>query len=294
MNRRSCIAGLLMGFALACAGAAQTQAPPPPSPDGPPPHQHMRGPMPGPGAEMLGFGRGGGPKSIKGAPFSGTAVTESTQVLSDGTNIHRSTHASLFRDTAGRTRREMSFSGVGPLAANGPGRSFIVIRDPDAGTGYYLEPDGETAQKFSVHARDDGQRVKNRFSEHMGKMEASGELKTESLGTQKIEGVSAEGTRLTHVIPAGKIGNDKPISIVTESWFSKDIQEIVLIKRNDPRFGTSTYKLTNIQRAEPAATLFQVPPGFAIHEGPRSGQGRRGHGGQAPPPPPPGLEDEEE
>jgi hypothetical protein len=295
MDRKSWMAGLFMGFALMCAGVAQAQAPPPPAEAGPPPHEHMRGRMPGSGFEMLGFGRGGGPKSIKGAPFSATAVTESTQVLSDGTNIHRSTQAWLFRDSEGRVRREMSFTGVGPLTNSGPARSFIVIRDPVAGTGFVLDGQKKTANKFTARAYS-GRGSKpegGRFAEREQKMIASGALKKESLGTQVINGLSAEGTRITHMIPAGQMGNDKPISIVTETWFSKDLQENIMIKRNNPWSGTTTYKLTNIQRTEPAATMFQVPSDFTIQAGPEPGAGRHGRGGQAPQPPT-GLEDEEE
>jgi hypothetical protein len=105
-------------------------------------------------------------------------------------------------------------------------------------------------------------------------------MTTESLGTQTINEVSATGTRTTRTIPAGKIGNDKPIQIVTERWYSPDLQVNVMTKRTDPWSGTTTTQLTNISREEPAATLFQVPPDYTV----KAGHG--GRGSEHPPAPP--------
>ncbi len=96
------------------------------------------------------------------------------------------------------------------------------------------------------------------------------ETTTVSLGTQMINGVSAEGTRVTRTIPAGEIGNQKPIVITIEKWYSPDLQETVMTKRSDPRMGETVFQLTNIQHAEPAATLFQVPADYTV-EARRSG-----------------------
>lgn len=91
-------------------------------------------------------------------------------------------------------------------------------------------------------------------------------LKTESLGKQTIEGVVAEGTRSTRTIPAGEIGNEQPINILSESWYSAELQTVVMSRHSDPRFGESSYRLTNINRSEPAASLFQVPSDYSIKE----------------------------
>lgn len=88
----------------------------------------------------------------------------------------------------------------------------------------------------------------------------------QDLGKQVIEGVVAEGTRTTVTIPAGEIGNDRPIEIVSERWYSPELQLVVMTKHSDPRSGETTYKLTNINRAEPAKSLFEVPPGFNVKE----------------------------
>jgi hypothetical protein len=116
--------------------------------------------------------------------------------------------------------------------------------------------------------------------------EASGALKVDSLGTQVINGVSAEGTRTTRTIAAGEIGNSAPIQIVSERWYSPDLQTVVQSTRTDPRFGTTTFSLSNIQKTEPAGTFFAVPADYTVQAG---GPGHGHHGGAAaavaPPPP---------
>jgi hypothetical protein len=90
------------------------------------------------------------------------------------------------------------------------------------------------------------------------------ETKSEDLGTQNIEGLTCEGTRRTTTIPAGAIGNDRPIEMVYERWYSKDLQMVVSSKHSDPRFGEQTYTLKNINRSEPDPSLFTVPQGFKV------------------------------
>ena len=93
------------------------------------------------------------------------------------------------------------------------------------------------------------------------------ETHTEQLGVQNIEGVDCEGTRTVTTIPADAIGNERPIEIVYERWYSKDLQMIVYSKHSDPRFGEQTYRLTNINRSEPDPSLFEVPSGYKIISG---------------------------
>jgi hypothetical protein len=88
--------------------------------------------------------------------------------------------------------------------------------------------------------------------------------KSEPLGTRDFEGVGAEGMRTTTTIPAGTIGNERPIEIVYERWYSKELQMIVYSKHSDPRFGEHTYRLTNIDRGEPDRSLFTLPSDYKV------------------------------
>jgi hypothetical protein len=93
-----------------------------------------------------------------------------------------------------------------------------------------------------------------------------GEKKTEQLEARTIEGLRAEGTRTTMTVPAGAVGNALPIDVVSERWFSPELQVVLMTRRTDPRFGETTYRLTNIVRSEPSPDLFEVPPDFRIED----------------------------
>jgi hypothetical protein len=88
----------------------------------------------------------------------------------------------------------------------------------------------------------------------------------ESLGKRTMEGVNAEGTRYVSTIEVGAIGNDRPIQISSESWYSPDLQMVIMSKHSDPRTGDESFRVTNISRGEPAADLFQLPTGYQITE----------------------------
>jgi hypothetical protein len=97
------------------------------------------------------------------------------------------------------------------------------------------------------------------------------ESRTEDLGEQSYEGISAHGTRTITTIPANAIGNERPIEITYEKWFSDELQMVVYSKQSDPRTGEHTYRLTNINRSEPDPSLFKVPNGFKVVSGSQGG-----------------------
>jgi hypothetical protein len=224
--------------------------------------------------ELLGFEGIHGGKIVTGAPFSAVAISETSRTLADGNHIFRKTQTNLFRDSQGRFRKEVTLSAIGPLATSGGPRSFVMINDPVAQQNFILHPEEKTAENVGKpFGRMKGGMPGDRHGWWKGNAEswearaaASGNFKKEDLGTQTIAGVSAQGTRYTRIIPAGQIGNEKPITIVSEHWYSNDLQMTVMSKRSDPQFGETTYTLTNIHRTEPAAALFAVPSDYTVQE----------------------------
>jgi hypothetical protein len=86
----------------------------------------------------------------------------------------------------------------------------------------------------------------------------------EDLGMMTVNGVPARGTRITTVIPMGAIGNDREFRSVDERWYSPDLNVLVKSVSTDPRFGTTTREMTNINRANPDRSLFEVPADYKI------------------------------
>ena len=111
------------------------------------------------------------------------------------------------------------------------------------------------------------------------------DTKTEKLEARNVEGVQAEGSRTTTTIPAGELGNEQPIQIINERWYSPELQVIVMTRHSDPRFGETTYKLTNIQRGEPSAALFQIPSDYTIKDMRQFGPGGQRRMRRPAPPP---------
>jgi hypothetical protein len=254
----------LLAAALAFSVAAYGQAPPP----GP---RHGGGPMEFGRFEMGLMGR-----TVTGAPYSAQIVSQRSQTLSDGTHVTQQSTGAVYRDSAGRVRREMSMPALGSLTGSAQARHVVFISDPVAGYHYVLHEHSQTVDRMPMPpagaAKERGTRPP-RNGEQVVK---------ESLGTQTIEGVTAEGTRITKTIPVGAIGNDKAIQIVTERWYSPDLQTVVLVKHSDPWMGESTVRLTNISRTEPAASLFAVPSNYAVNDRPAPPSFGRRIGGPPP------------
>jgi hypothetical protein len=303
MNHRLSIslgstAATLLVLGLASAQQPSSVAPPAPRQDvfyvsaeqGPGPEPFFEAPL-GERIEVLGLEGMHPGKIVTGAPFSATATSETLQTLADGNHISRKTQTVLFRDSQGRFRKETTIQGFGPLASGQP-KTFVIIHDPVAGTAFVLEPDQKIARqvhKLPGHLAADGAQKDKFLQKRLGSADG---VQTEDLGKQTINGLSAQGTRHTRMIPVGQIGNEKPITIVSESWYSPDLQVVVMSKRSDPRFGDTTYSLSNIQQKEPDPTLFSVPADYTIHQsGPghdMGGFGLRRRMGQAPQTPPTG------
>jgi hypothetical protein len=221
---------------------------------------------------MMG-GEFGEVKSVAGAPLSGTVIVTRDTTLADGNKIHHESQAKVYRDSQGRVRRELGVDLVTP-ATGSVKRNLVVIVDPTAGKRYVLNPDNKTAREMPAHGARHGENAA--MGHTMGGTDGPGgpagaggpgAVTKEQLGTKTVNGVQAEGVRVTRTIAAGAIGNDKPIIVVTERWYSPDLQIAVMTVHTDPMMGTVTTKLVNVTRGEPDAALFQVPTDYTVEAG---------------------------
>jgi len=210
--------------------------------------------------------RGG--EFVKGAPYTAVAITETTQVLADGNRIVNKSSAFLARDGEGRTRREETMSNAGPLPLNP--MKMVFINDPISGSEYVLNMTEKTAdvmkpETTKILTLEQRAAMESKLkAEKVARPQELGEIKRESLGTEVIEGVNCDHLLSTQTIPAGAIGNQQPIVITSETWAAPDLHLLVMRKHNDPRFGETVYKVTNITRGDPDPSLFQVPSDFKV------------------------------
>lgn len=210
--------------------------------------------------------RGG--EFVKAAPYTATALTETTQVLPDGNRIVNKSKALLARDSEGRTRREETLSNVGPLSVQQS--RMVFISDPVARAEYILDLDSHTAQLHQLQGAKiltldqkhaSAPRPDTQSSVHPS---AIAEVKQTGLPDENIDGVNCEHLVETQTIPAEAIGNERPIIVTSETCASPELHLLLMRKRTDPRFGSTNYRLTDIHRTEPDASLFQIPRDFKI------------------------------
>jgi len=218
---------------------------------------------------------------VKGAAFSADSVTEHFQTLADGNRMGRKSVAHIYRDSQGRTRREHELGANTPASDGLPPR-VIVINDPVGRVNYVIETQTGVARKTNLppeRVMEAMQRATGGNAPFSVLMPASAARRRQAEGDaaqpppepvrekllpQTIEGVMAEGTRITLTIPAGEFDNEKPMVITHEEWYAPELHMIVLMKHNDPRFGETSFKLTNIMRGDPAPELFQLPNGYRV------------------------------
>jgi hypothetical protein len=213
---------------------------------------------------------------VENAPFSAMIVNDITQELPDGNRIERQTTGLVARDSRGRVRREQQLATIGPISPAGDAR-MITISDPVAAVHYSLDP----IRKVAVRSRPplvgtgaQGHPTPTKVKQGVGPGVGRGvpgepealDTQSEHLGTKEYEGVRAEGTRTVVTLPAGTIGNVRPIEIVRERWYAPELRVVVFSRRSDPRFGETVYRLTNLTRTEPDASLFQVPADYKYEE----------------------------
>ncbi len=199
----------------------------------------------------------------------------------------------LYRDGEGRTRTERTFMPPpGPVMAAGI-PSFIKILDPVADYRYSLDtrnriagrtvlppirnrgaaagvPSAVVRQQAGTFVQGGNASVTGTVAAGSSSSRPHPDISQESLGTQNIEGLTSDGSRLTVTYPAGFFGNDRPINTVTETWTSKALQTQILSTTSDPRNGETTTKLTNVSQAEPDPMLFQVAPDYSMEDQPAS------------------------
>ena len=343
---------LLAGFALAGAPVAVGQATPPastvptraaaPSSDDsiPPITVQIAPPPISISSSMIGVAGPLGAQSAAGKPIAAEFVTVHHQDFTDGNRISRTTASVIYRDAAGRIRRESQLSVPG-LPAGIAAATFITIVDHQLGCGWVLDPQEMVAHRYELngagpsyvarlsaqgsgsglhspdskpagegaantvdnprwrlHARAPhragpsqdyaaapGAMSSGAASSQLGSsfqpeetgfasapamridqpfLAAPNPVRTENLGEEIILGFRVHGTRVITTLPPGEIGNAGPIDIVSEQWFSPDLELVMRSMHRDPWGGEFTTTVTKVSRGEQAAWLFQVPARYKI------------------------------
>ncbi|MGB8887001.1 MAG: hypothetical protein WCC87_09785 [Candidatus Korobacteraceae bacterium] len=225
------------------------------------------------------------PTTIKNAPFSAVVITQYDRVMGSGNHIHRETRGRVYRDDQGRVRTETEFATPG-----GEQLLRVTIMDPLQHTVIHLDPRNKVATVThtgqTVASNESALPPRHGISLGVTPITESGQpagpptriqtdhsaanagaaVKTANLGSKSIEGVDTVGTKTTRTIAAGAMGNEQPIVSVTDSWYSRDLQIVVLNETDDGQSGHNSMKLIDIVRAEPNSQLFLIPQDYSVKE----------------------------
>jgi hypothetical protein len=225
------------------------------------------------------------PTPIKNAAFSAIVITQYDRTLGNGNHIHRETRGKVYRDDQGRVRTETE-------SPSSSGEQFVrvTIMDPVQHTVIHLDPRSRVATVThtgqavvasepvapprhgitlgGTPTTDSGQPAGPpiKIQTDHSAANAGAATKTQPLGTKSVEGVETVGTRTTRTIEAGAMGNEQPIVSVSDSWYSRDLQIVVLNETDDGQSGHNSMKLVDIVRSEPNAQLFQIPQDYTVKD----------------------------
>src|SRR6266481_373781 len=192
--------------------------------------------------------------AVPALPFSAKVELELVNQLQDGTLITHKTYNLDARDSQGRTRNEAR-NWINPSIGAEPRLIRIEVYDPATRTRINVFPLAKTARQWTV-----GTTVPTAPSSAPAKPETT----TENIGSDSIEGLPVRGVRVSQTYPPGALGNDRPLIIITESWYSGDLKINLLTKRTDPRYGVQTVRVTELVRQEPDAALFAISDEYKL------------------------------
>jgi hypothetical protein len=235
-----------------------------------------------------GIGRGMD-RVVTGVPFSAQSTTEVVQTLANGAHVKRTTKGVVARDSSGRTTYSQTLDAIVP----GGRKLLTIIRDPVAGVRYVIDTEQKAARREAIRtpgiekppqasraprhenaedadvpegaARNTArQTLISVLSAHGARLNIAGTDTTE-LGNQMMGGISAAGVRITAIIAARQIGNDRDLTFSSEAWYAQELNIVVKSRVTDPILGDTTFELIHLHRGEPESALFEVPAGYLIN-----------------------------
>jgi hypothetical protein len=236
--------------------------------------------------EFGGLMGGFGGKVVTGQPIMASFSITRTETL-PGNTITNTTNGTFARSADGSTYRNVKFTAIGPWASSGKAKEFAYIRNIAQGMQYLVNVSKGTYEAFPIREHNP---PKGPMKDRPDKPNAADESVTDNPNGSFKDPVTntlypVDDRKVTRTIPAGAIGNQSPIVVTSERWYSSALNLLLAETHSDPRFGTTTYQLSNIGQS-PAASLFVPDPSFQQVHGGKFGPGRH-HGDASQPPPPP-------
>jgi hypothetical protein len=213
---------------------------------------------------------------VANAPFTSTVTAEWTRILEDGTTLTLQNHRLVVRDRKGRIYQERR--SLVPKDGHTESQvQRIEISDPSTHLKYFCFVEDHTCHLNDYFAPTSASLPPAEFVEAGG-----ASTSRQDLGKNIVNGLDAVGTLETTTINAGAMGNDRPISITKEFWYSPQLGLNLSVKRIDPLHGTQIFNVTGNRPRRSGPQVFLTSGG--IHRRRPSHQNKAGsHEAMKPP-----------
>jgi len=193
---------------------------------------------------------------VPNLPYTAQVVGRGFETLVDGSRVRYEDRLVWMRDSQGRTRIENCASHNLNRGDDRCQPDVVNLYIPLRRQFIQLFPGRKTA---SVMTWSEGPVPTH--GQNVGK------TTMERLGGRVINGIYAEGTRITTVIPSDT-GRGVDIVYVSEDWVSPHLKLIVLHKgtstNTNPSNNETTTEIRELDRSEPDASLFEIPADYKI------------------------------
>ncbi len=205
-------------------------------------------------------------QAVIGAPFSDTAVEETTRVMQDGTRFVHSVTTRHFRSGQGSVRLERELPM--PVGSSDEAHTIVTINNKVTGEFDSLFPSGKiasVAQRPGMKVVDTPvtlPEIRTTFAGMRVGPKDPGWSTPVSLGEKTLDGVHVVGSQRTYTVAAGKVGNSKAVTVTVQQWSSPELGIIVDKLVTSTTGGQFHYHLTQLTQAEPDPALFTVPADY--------------------------------
>ncbi|MGB6746171.1 MAG: lysozyme inhibitor LprI family protein [Terracidiphilus sp.] len=193
-----------------------------------------------------------------GQPFHAKVDVQIVRQLPDGTTVAQKYYTLVARDGTGREYRE-GRDLVPADSDRDPPLMRTIVYDPKTSLITTCIPDRRVCRQSGFDPTG------HPVDEPAGpSSDGKSVLTRESLGTKTIDGLEVQGTRETLTFNPGAFGNDKPVVVTKEIWYSPQLQFNLAVTRDDPRNGTQKFEVTDLKLGDPGPEWFALPDGYRM------------------------------
>lgn len=229
-----------------------------------PPNLMFAGEPSGGGTTVIGFNIA----PVPSIPFTGVIETENQVTDAKGNNTFHHHTTKIARDMKGRTRIAVDLHSIN--TPSDPKLVTVYIYDAVTKADLTVFPWRQLAMRYEDKPLPQPVRGKRPAPialepDDLGLgQQVPIDIQREELGAEVIQGMQLRHGRETSRYPAGFAGRKEAYTVVTDYWYSQELQSFVLVKQVGPLDNVQTLTLRNVRHENPDRSLFTIPKGYKV------------------------------